>query len=47
VFNEYATNPPKIVDKNGKVVGYLTANKYIRDAISFEEMMVLLKKFNK
>jgi len=47
VFNEYATNPPKILDKNGKVVGYLTANKYIRDAISYEEMMVLLKKFNK
>ena len=47
VFNEYATNPPKILDKNGKVVGYLTANKYIRDAISYEEMMVLLKKFRK
>ncbi len=47
VFNEYATNPPKILDKNGKVVGYLTANKYIKDAISYEEMMVLLKKFNK
>ena len=47
VFNEYATHPPKILDKNGKVVGYLTANKYIRDAITYEEMMVLLKKFNK
>ena len=47
VFNEYATNPPKILDRNGKVVGYLTANKYIKDAISYEEMMVLLKKFNK
>lgn len=47
VFNEYATHPPKILDKNGKVVGYLTANKYIKDAISYEEMMVLLKKFNK
>ena len=47
VFNEYATHPPKILDNNGKVVGYLTANKYIKDAISYEEMMVLLKKFNK
>ncbi len=47
VFNQYATNPPKILDKNGKVVGYLTANKYIKDSISYEEMMVLLKKFNK
>ncbi len=47
VFNEYATNPPKILDKNGKVVGYLTANKYVKDGISYEEMMVLLKKFNK
>ncbi len=47
VFNEYATHPPKILDKNGKVVGYLTSNKYIRDAISYEEMMFLLKKFNK
>lgn len=47
VFNEYATKPPKILDKNGKVVGYLTANKYLKDAISYEEMMVLLKKYNK
>ena len=47
VFNEYATHPPKILDKNGKIVGYLTANKYIKDAISYEEMMVLLKNFNK
>ncbi len=47
VFNEYASNPPKIFDKNAKLVGYLTANKYIRDAISYEEMMVLLKKYNK
>jgi len=47
VFNEYATKPPKIMDKNGKVVGYLSANKYIKDAISYEEMLVLLKKFNK
>lgn len=47
VFNEYATHPPKILDKNGKTVGYLTANKYITDAVSYEEMMVLLKKFNK
>ncbi len=47
VFNEYATKPPKILDKNGKVVGYLTANQYIKDAISYEEIMVLLKKFNK
>lgn len=47
VFNEYATHPPKILDKNGNVVGYLTANKHIKDAISYEEMMVLLKKFNK
>lgn len=46
-FNEFASNPPKILDKNGKVVGYLTANKYITDAISYEEMMVLLKKLNK
>lgn len=46
-FNKYATKPPKILNKNGKVVGYLTANKYIKDAVSYEEMMVLLKKFNK
>lgn len=43
VFNEYATKPPKIFDKNGEIVGYLTANKYLAGAISYEEMMVLLK----
>lgn len=47
VFNEYATKPPKIFDKNGEIVGYLTANKYLAGAISYEEMMVLLKKFNR
>lgn len=27
-FNPYASTPPKIVDKNGKFFGYLTANEY-------------------
>ena len=27
-FNEYATNPPVLLDKNGKSYGYFTANKY-------------------
>ncbi len=47
VFNEYAQKPPKIINSNGETVGYLTANSYLQGAISYEEMMVLLKKFNK
>lgn len=27
-FNELATNPPVLLDKNGKSYGYFTANKY-------------------
>ena len=27
-FNNYASNPPVLVDKNGKFYGYFTSNKY-------------------
>lgn len=27
-FNNYASNPPILVDKNGKFYGYFTSNKY-------------------
>lgn len=46
-FNEFASKPPKILDKNGQIVGYLTANRFSPMAVSYEEMMVLLRKFNK
>ena len=42
-FNQYATNPPKIVDGNGKFIGYLTTNKYLTNAISYEELILYLK----
>lgn len=43
-FNPYATNPPKIVDANGEFIGYLTANKYLANAISYEELIIYLKR---
>ncbi len=43
-FNPYATNPPKIVDGNGKFIGYLTANKYLANAISYEELIIYLNR---
>jgi hypothetical protein len=33
-FNDFATEPPIIVDENGKIVGYLTTNNAIKGAIS-------------
>lgn len=32
-FNEFSSSPPMII-KGGKVIGYLSANKYIRNSIS-------------
>ena len=32
-FNEYSSKPPMII-KSGKLIGYLTTNKYIQGAIS-------------
>lgn len=32
-FNDYSSTPPMII-RNGKVIGYLTINKYIHGAIS-------------
>lgn len=32
-FNEFTSTPPYIV-KNGKIIGYLTVNKYINNALN-------------
>ena len=32
-FNEFASTPPMII-KNGRVIGYLTRNKFLRGALS-------------
>lgn len=32
-FNDYSSSPPRII-KNGKIIGYLTTNKFISGAIS-------------
>ncbi len=45
-FNEHATKPPKIVDNNGKLIGYLTSNEHITDGMTIEELSQLLKNNN-
>ncbi len=42
-FNEYATKPPKILNEDGKFIGYLTANKYLQNAYSYEEVLSILR----
>ena len=32
-FNEYTTTPPMLI-KNGKIIGYLTVNKFVKPSIS-------------
>lgn len=43
-YNRYATHPPKIVDDDGKLIGYLTVNTYHKKAISFETLVLQLQK---
>lgn len=45
-FNEHASKPPKIVDDNGDVVGYLTTNKYITGGVTIEQLSLILDKNN-
>ena len=33
-FNPYATNPPKIYSEDGKYLGQLSANPYLKDSTS-------------
>lgn len=35
-FNEYASNPPVLIDQNGKSYGYFTANKYKPNRANYE-----------
>ena len=43
-FNKYASDPPKIVDSNGKFFGYLTANEYKSNGYTIEELRAYLEK---
>lgn len=45
-FNDYANKPPKIVNDDGELVGYLTTNKFISNGITIEELTQILKKYN-
>lgn len=45
-FYKYANNPPVIVDRNGKFIGYLTANKYKTDGFTIYELMAFLTNNN-
>ena len=42
--NEFSTKPPMIV-KNGKILGYLTANRFVRGGISLLSLLALKKEF--
>lgn len=41
-FNDYANKPPKIVDNNGYLLGYLTTNKYMTHGYTIIEIRQFL-----
>ena len=41
-FNEFTSSPPLII-KGGKIIGYLTANKFLQSSISPNMLKVLCK----
>lgn len=43
-FNSYATNPPVILDSGLNIVGRLTVNNYVLDAISPYDLKLFLKE---
>lgn len=45
INNEYATRPPQIVDNNGKFVGYLTENKYMKNGYTLTELRQILSQY--
>ena len=45
-FNKYTTTPPIIVDRNGKKVGQLTANKYISLGLETVDSIEFFNWFN-
>lgn len=44
-FNQYSSTPPKII-KNGSLLGYLTANKYLSNRIDVSEFLAWLDSKN-
>ena len=45
-FNKYSNTPPVIVDKNGKVVGKLTTNKYVGNKVEIINAIEFFNWFN-
>jgi len=43
-FNSITSKPPKIV-KDGEIIGYLTINKYIEDAITPDTLKAVLDQY--
>lgn len=43
VCNPYARNPPRIVDDAGTVIGYLTSNRHLPDAITQPDVLAWLR----
>lgn len=44
-FNEYASNPPVLRDKNGKFYGYFTANKYKANRANYELIDIICEHY--
>jgi hypothetical protein len=45
-WNEYASNPPVILDKDGKFYGYFTVNKYKNKRAEFDLALILYKYYD-
>jgi hypothetical protein len=43
-FNSYSSTPPMII-KNGKIIGYLTTNKYLKGALNPNLLKVIADEF--
>jgi len=46
-WNEFASNPPIIVDKNGKFYGYLTRNEFKEKRADFKLANIIYKYYKK
>ena len=45
-WNAYGTNPPIVVDKNGKSYGYFTVNEYKNKRADFEVALTIYKYYD-
>ena len=44
-FNEYASKPPVLKDKNGKIFGYFTANRYKYKRADYDIIDTILENY--